>query len=390
MAGEPISAAKTEDTRAALDTLFHGGHERPAFYRSPIFALSVVLPTLLATLYFVVFASDVYTSESRFVVRSPTRPATSPLGVILSASGFSAAGEEANAVVEYVRSRDAMAAVDADGLVSKAYGPERASAIDRFGGPFGGRSREKLYQYFGRRVAIATDSTSQVTSLTVRAFAAEDARTINERLLCQSEALVNRLAERARNDAISVAETEVNVAQERARTAALTLARFRNRQGIIDPERQAGIQLQMISKLQDELIASRTQLVQLQVYTPQASQIPFLRTRIKSLEREIRDQTSQVAGAKGSLSAAAAQYQALRLDSELAEKLLAAALTSLEESKAEARRKRAYVERIAQPSLPDYANEPRRWRGILATLVLGLLVWGVVSTLVAGIREHRD
>ncbi|OYX92442.1 MAG: hypothetical protein B7Y74_12115, partial [Novosphingobium sp. 35-62-5] len=35
------------------------------------FLLAVILPTLLATLYFGFIASDVYISESRFVIKSP-------------------------------------------------------------------------------------------------------------------------------------------------------------------------------------------------------------------------------------------------------------------------------------------------------------------------------
>jgi capsular polysaccharide transport system permease protein len=37
-----------------------------------LFLLTVVLPTLIAVLYFGFIASDVYLSESRFVVRTPT------------------------------------------------------------------------------------------------------------------------------------------------------------------------------------------------------------------------------------------------------------------------------------------------------------------------------
>ncbi len=48
----------------------------------------------------------------------------------------------------------------------------------------------------------------------------------------------------------------------------MNLARFRNVSGLIDPERQATVQLQMISKLQDELIASRNELMQLRAFAP--------------------------------------------------------------------------------------------------------------------------
>jgi capsular polysaccharide transport system permease protein len=48
------------------------------------------------------------------------------------------------------------------------------------------------------------------------------------------------------------------------------------------------------------------------------------------------------------------------------------------------------LERIVQPSRPDTALEPRRVRGVLATLGLGLIVWGVLTMLVAGVKEHLD
>lgn len=362
---------------------------RSAFLR-PLFLMTVVLPTLLAVLYFGVFASPVYISESRFVVRSPNRASVSPLGAILSSSGLASAGEETNAVLEYVESRDAMTATDADGLLRNAYGPQRAGWVDRFGGLFGGTSQEHFYDYFLGKVTIETDPATQVAKLSVRAFSAKDAREINRRLIVQSEALVNQLAERAQSDAITIAEKEVEQAKDRAREAAVELARFRNREGIIDPQQEAEIGLQMVSKLQDSLIAARTQLQQMETYTPDASQIPYLRTRVRSLEREIGEQTGRIAGGGRSLSEAATKYQELLLASELSEKLLAAKLATLEDAQAEARRKRAYVQRVAEPSLPDYAMEPRRFRGIVATLLLSLLVWGVLSTLLAGIREHRD
>jgi capsular polysaccharide transport system permease protein len=65
-------------------------------------------------------------------------------------------------------------------------------------------------------------------------------------------------------------------------------------------------------------------------------------------------------------------------------------MSSLVDAQNEARRKQAYVERISRPNLPDEALEPRRLRGILATLVLGLVAWGILSMLLAGVREHQD
>lgn len=355
-----------------------------------IFLLTVVVPTLIAIVYFGFIASDVYISESRFVVRSPGKASASPLGMILSAGGFANANEENHAVVEYVRSRNALSDSNRDGLVARIYGGSKASFVDRFGGPFGGSTNEHLYRYFTGKVQIDFDTSSQVTRLTVRAFDPQDARVLNRRLLELSEALVNRLSERGRRDAIASAQAETQEAKAKARAAVVALARFRNANGILDPEKQGAIGLQMVSKLQDELIAQQTQLAQLQALTPRNPQIPAIKTRIASLQREIGKQEAQVAGAPQSLSAAASQYQQLQFDAEFAAKQLAVSLSSLQEAENDARKKQVYVERIAEPSLPDYALEPRRLRNIVATLILGLLAWGVASTLLAGVREHRD
>ena len=191
-------------------------------------------------------------------------------------------------------------------------------------------------------------------------------------------------------DVLGYAQREVREAEAAARSASQALAAFRNTQGIVDPEKQATVQLQLVSKLQDEMIGARLQLQQLQALAPENPQIPLLRTRIAGLSRQVDSELGRAAGGNRSLSASAVRYQRLALDREYADKRLAAAMASLQEARNEARRKQAYVERIVQPNLPDEAQEPRRLRGIFATLAICLVVYGILVLLLAGIREHRD
>lgn len=352
--------------------------------------LTVVFPTIIAIAYFWVFASDVYISESRFVVRSPDKPTSSGLGILLKSTGFTNAGEEAYAAENFVESRDALTSINKDGLALRAYTSKNISVFDRFN-PIGTKtSFEDLFKYYQKKVSVSHDSTSSVTTLTVRAFTPIDAQRLNRRLLEQAESLVNRLNVRGRRDFVQFAQAEVEEAKNSTRNAAIALANFRNREGVVDPAQQAEVQLQMVSKIQDELIATRTQLAQLQAFTPQNPQVDVLRERVRTLNKEIQQQMGQVVGDRKSLAGAAVEYQRLMLESQFTEKQLAVAMTSLEEARSEARRKQAYVERIVQPNLPDDPLEPRRFRGVIATLVLGLVIWGVLSMLLTGIREHRD
>jgi capsular polysaccharide transport system permease protein len=355
-----------------------------------LFWLAVVLPTTIAVLYFGVLASDVYISESRFVVRAPDKPAVSGLGFLVRSSGLSNAGDEIYATKDYLTSRDALRAIDRNKGFEQAYSDPHISIFDRFNGLGGDGTFEALFKYYQRKVKVEYDSSSSIATMTVSAYDPRIAQRVNEQLLRMAEESVNKMSERGRNDLIAVAENEVDAAKERSQETAAALAAYRNQQGLLDPEKQATLQMQMISKLQDQLIATRTQLLELSTVASASPQIPVLRARAAGLAREIDIQTGAVAGSKGSLAASAVKYQRLTLDNQFAEKQLSSALTSLEEARSEARRKQAYVDRVVQPNLPDYPLQPGRLRGIFSVLVLGLVAWGILSMLLSGLLEHRS
>ncbi|MGE5063171.1 MAG: capsule biosynthesis protein [Myxococcales bacterium] len=381
---------KVRDTFLKRDTLSLPAKARGALVRvDKLFLLTVVLPTLLATIYFGLLASDVYVSESQFVVRSPDKPATSGLGVLLKSTGFSNSGDEVYAAQDYVHSRDALRELNRNGAVVRAYHNDGVSIFDRFN-PLGlSGTFEDLYRFYQGKVSVDYDTTSSIATLSVRAYTPEDSYRFNRELLELAEGLINRLNARGRTDVVQAAAREVQDAQIEARNAAVALAAYRNTHGVVDPEEQAKAQLEMISKLQDELIGARVQLQQLQQMAPENPQIPLLTTRISGLQHQIAEQKGEVAGGRRSLSGAAVQYERLELQRQYADRRLAAAMNSLQDAEDEARRKQAYVERIAQPSMPDEPAEPRRLRGIFATLVLGLIAWGILRLLLAGLREHH-
>ncbi|WP_294137526.1 hypothetical protein [Sphingobium sp.] len=357
---------------------------------STLFVLTVVVPTLLAILYFGFIASDVFISESRFTVRSPDKATPTGLGALFKSSGFSNAGDEIYAAQDYVDSRDALRAVNRQQAFINAYSGSSISMFDRFAGFGMGDTFEDLYKYYRGKVEVKYDSSSSIATLTVRAYTAKDAARFNEQLLEMAESTVNTLNERGRQDLIRFARREVDNAKKQSQDTALALSAYRNAAGVVDPEKQATVQIQMISKLQDELITTRTQLLETRSVAPQNPQIEVLETRARGLSQEIDKQLGLVAGSSRSLSTRAARYQRLLLENQFADKQLSSAMASLDEARNEANRKQAYVERIVQPNTPDEALEPRRLRGIFSTLILGLAAWGIISMLVAGMLEHRD
>ena len=355
-----------------------------------LFLITVILPTIIAIIYFGLITSDVYVSESRFLIRSPEKQAVSGIGALLQGAGFSRSQDDIYTVHDFMVSRDALQVLNNKLALEKAFSSSSVDVFSRFAAFGVDRNFESLYKYYQKRISIDTDSTSAISVLKVSAYTAEDAYRINEMLLEMGEGLINQLNERGRQDMVRFATSEVGIAEKKAKAAALALSGYRNEKSVFDPERQSALQLQLVSKLQDDLIATRTQLDQVRSISPANPQIPALQKRIGSLQSEMDAQMARVAGSGSSLTNKAADYERLALERTFADKQLGTALASLEQARNEAQRKQLYLERIVQPSKPDVAVEPRRLRAIFTTLILGLIAMGVLTILVAGVREHKD
>lgn len=365
---------------------------KPWLRRHWLFVLMVLAPTVGAVVYYGLIASDVYVSESRFLVRSPQHQVPSGLvGQLLQSTGLTPhSQDDTYSVRDYILSRDALKELDEKLAIRKSYSNSDIDLFDRFPGLGWNRSFEKFYLYYGKHVGVEYDPVSSISILTVRAFTAEDAYKISHLLLDMSERLVNTLNDRSRRDLISFADNEVKIASDKAKDAALALLTYRSSQAVFEPDKQAALQLEGVAKLQQELITTETELVQLKKLSPDNPQIGALTNRTEALRNAISSEASKVTSARGSFSARAPNFERLALDVEFADKQLGVALAELESARAEALQKQLYLETLVRPNLPDKAMEPKRFRSMFTLLVISLVGWAVASILIASVREHAD
>jgi len=359
--------------------------------RNPVFVITVGIPTLLAILYYGLIASDVYISESRFLVRSPQKPASSgPFGEILQSTGITRSQDDTYSVRDYILSRDALQELDQKLGVKNAFSSHTVDIFNRFPGLGWDTSFEEFYRYYDKHVGVEYDPVSSISILTVRAYTAEDAKKINDLLLQMSERLVNTLNDRSRNDLIHFSEEEVRIAAEKAKDASAALFAFRNKHSIFEPDKQAAIQLEGVAKIQEELISTEAELAQLRRLSPSNPQIGALESRADTLRKAMAQEAAKVTNGNASFSAKAPTFERLALESTFADKQLGTALAGLETARSEAIRKQLYLERLVEPNLPDKAMEPRRARSMFTVFLLGLIAWGVASLVIASVREHWE
>ena len=350
---------------------------KPGLKKHFIFVLTVLLPTVAAVLYYGLVASDVFISESRFVVRSPQRQAQTGLrGRAAAGHGLRALAGRHLLGARLHPSRDALRELDEEARRAQAL---RTAANSRLlqplSGPRLGRQLRGVLPLLPGKVHGRSRHRSRRSStLRVRAFTAADAQRINEHAARDGRAPGER-AERAQPPGpgpLRGSRGDAGRGQGAGRRRWRSPA-FRSEQAVFEPDRQAAIQLQGVAKLQDELIATETQLAQLRALSPGNPQIPALADSGRdAAPARWPTETAKVTGGGGSLSAhARRRSSASRSRRSFADRQLAAALTALETARSEAQRKQLYLERIVQPNLPDEALEPRRIRSILTVLVLG-------------------
>lgn len=356
------------------------------------FLAAVVLPTFLATLYFGFIASDVYVSESRFVIKSPDqkRSQVSSLANLIQTTGLSGGQEQTNEILGYVHSRDALKGLEKDADIRKRISATDIDFFSRFPQPFQADTFEDLYKYYSKMVDARLDSETGLAVIKVKAFTAADAYLINQKLLEQSEALVNRLNTRAQGRAIAEAQKQVEQATARAREARLALAKFRNAQEVIDPAKQATGVLEISNALIAQRALLIAQLDQMQRLTPANPSIPALRNRISAISGQIAAQDDRVVGTNTGIASKLGGYENLLVEQEFATESLNAANAGLVQARAEAQRQQFYLERVVDPNLPDTPLLPKRLFNVLTVFAAALCLYFIIWMFVVGILEHAS
>jgi len=355
-----------------------------------LFLICVLLPTALATIYYGLIASDVYVSESRFVIKSPDqkRSQMSTLANLVQTTGLSSGQEQANEILTYVRSRDALRALQKNVNVRDRFATPRADFLNRFPQPFADNGFESLYKYYGKKVDPRLDSETGTAVIKVEAFTAKDAYIINRELLKLSEKLVNQLNRRAQSKAIAEAQAQVNLAVRRAKAAQVALTQYRNAQALIDPSKQAIGVLEISNAMTAERAALQAQLDLMKRVAPEHPSIPALSSRINAISVQIASQDSRVVGNGSGIASKLGGYEDLVVEQEFATQSLNTANAALVQARNEAQRQQFYLERIVDPDMPDMPLLPNRLTSILTVAAAAICLYFILWMFVIGIIEH--
>src|SRR5580692_2758197 len=90
--------------------------------RNLVLVLTVIVPTIVAILYYGLVASDVFISESRFLVRSPQKQTQGGMfGQLLQGTGLSHSQDDTYSIHDFILSRDALKELDHKASVRQVF-----------------------------------------------------------------------------------------------------------------------------------------------------------------------------------------------------------------------------------------------------------------------------
>ena len=368
--------------------------DQPSWFRRNgrlvLFLSVVILPTVCAATYFTFIAADQYASETRFLVRSPQRASAGLISGFLQSTGFVRAQDDSYAITEFIKSRDAVARLVERHQLRDVFDRPEADMLTRFPPFWSDNTLEALFRHYLESIKVQTDSASGISTLEVRAVRAADARNLALALLEEAEELVNRLNSRARRDAILAAQGEIDLAEHHYAAVQQQLTDFRNREAMIDPDKQATSILELISRLSLEAVEKRARIFEIERQAPASPQIPALKASIAAIEDQMARERSRVVGAKTSIAPRLSDYESLLLQRELASRRIGSASASLETARLDAQQQQLYIERIVEPHLPDHARYPRSLFLTAIIFAVAFAAYLMIRALSRYLQDHAE
>ena len=348
----------------------------------------VLLPTFVVFLYLALFASNMYLAETKFAIRSQNQQQSLDMLSTFFRTGASTLSDS-YILQNYIVSQDMIAKVDARLHIREHYADKAHDIWYRLTDK---PTQDELLRYWSWAVTPTFDPDTSIMSVEVKAFTPQMAQAICQAILDASEELVNTMNTRARTDAISLAQLEVTRAEERIRAANEAMRRYRERTVILDPQAVASSLYGLVNQLEGEITKTTAELAEATTYMQADSpRVVMLRNRLEVLQKQLQAEKARLASQMQGdrpLSALVSEFQSLTLEEQFAQKQLTSAMASLEGARVQAESKTLYVESFQKPIVPDESLYPRPVIFSLVFMLAAAVLLGLVSLIVAAIREH--
>ncbi len=353
----------------------------------------VLIPFVLAVIYYMAFAADRYVSRAEVAVRqtdgnNPT--ANIPGLALLTGSLNPVSREETLYLRQYIVSNDMLSTLERELDWKAHYAAELADPLYWLSDD---ASDEDTLDYYRRVVKVFFDAETGLLQIEVQAFDPAFAKQVLDIILRDSEVFVNELSQQMTRDQLAFVERELANSLQNYELKRNELLRFQAQNNLLDAEETAIARSTTISTMEAELASERAKLAALRAsLSPNAPQVKQQTRRIAALEQQILAETQRLISKDDGerLNTVAATYRELSIQAGIAEEAYKVSLASLENTRIEINKKFRSLAVIVSPNMPDSAIYPQRIYNLITCLIVLFILLGIVRFIIAVIEDHKD
>ena len=351
---------------------------------------SVLLMSALSTGYWL-FSSDRYVSEAIVLIQNTEQISMPTFDIATVLGGLGSISKPDQLLLrEHLLSVDMLKKLDADFNLRAHYSDRRRDFASRMW--FEDASIEWFHRHYLSRVTVDFDDYAGVLRIRVQAYDAATAQAITRMLVKEGERYMNEMSHALARAQVDFLSTQVASAHEQLLQASHTLLDFQNQKGLVSPKATVGSIHAIIAKLEEQRTELQTQLASLPRSLDRNHPTrKSLQQSLLAVERQIAQEHAKLASTSGMpLNSLVEEEQRLEMDLDFKKAVYKTALAGLEKGRMDAARTLKQVSVLQLPVLPEYAMEPRRIYGVVATLCITILVIGIVNLLKSVILDHVD
>jgi len=360
-----------------------------------LFLIIVVIPTFFAAIYYTLIATDVFITEAKVVVKTLSSPSISMGGLssILTTLGIPEPSTKgAYLIVDHIKSRDVMFQLDKKHKLKDYYSSSKWDILQRFDSLGIDPSYENFFEYYYKDEVIRTylDTKSGVITFQIRAADPDYGYEISKDILAINEIFINDLNKRASSTALEHFKTQLEDTREKVGDFSKKIITFMSETQVVSPAEQISLTLQNVAKLQEQLIAKQLELSKILSIAPMNPKIQNLKREIEDIKKEIDSKMFTLAGKESSVGAYSVELELMRSELLLLQRELEANLAAFLQAQNQLLLQQLFIERVEEPRKPDAPLEPREFIAILTVFTISFATWGILSLLIAGVKEHRE
>lgn len=345
----------------------------------------VALPLLVLAVYLYTISAVRFTSVTGMSVRAEE---TLPEGGLIDGLSAFSGGTKPDAAIlrDFLTSVDLVQRLDQRiGLKSRLIPPEFDPVYAQ-----NPENLERLHQRWQQLVTVTLDGRSGLVTLRVSGFTPEDARALSLAAIRESDAMLARLSDNARENATRLAMTELTLAEDRLRDAREKLTAFRASAQIVDPLADIEGQLGVMASLQGQMAEAQ---IALGLLRQSASETD---TRLIQAERRVAIVSDLLAQERRKFglgedgyAGLTATYEGLRLEVEYASERYVIARASLDAEMAAAQKTGRYLAVHVAPVAAETATLPRKGQVLGLTGFALILIWATGLFTAAGLKRQN-